>query len=67
MNLMLYFSRFRNICNRFCFVCIAVERIKRSEEDCLSSFFIYVPFLLPPADLLHAHVAGNWPLEDVDS
>ena len=45
MNLILYFSWFRSICNRFCFVCIAVERIKRSEEDC------FLPSLrsVPPA------------------
>ena len=36
MNLMLYFSWFRSICNGFCFICIAVERIKKSasvEDD----------------------------------
>ena len=31
-------SWFLDICYWICFICIAVERIKRSKEDCLSSF-----------------------------
>ena len=42
MNVKLYFSWLRSICNRFCFICIDVEMIKRSEEDCLSSFFTFI-------------------------
>ena len=42
MNMIFYFSWFRSICFRFCFICIAFERIKRSAEDCLSSFFTFI-------------------------
>ena len=44
MNLIIHLPRFRDICNCFCFICIAVERIKRSEEKFLLSFFPFFFF-----------------------
>ena len=44
MILKLYFSWFLSVHDRFCFICIAVERIKR--------FLLYVPFLLSPIQFL---------------
>ena len=40
--LIFFFSWFLDICNYFGFVYIAVERVKRSEEDCLPSFFTFL-------------------------
>ena len=42
MNLIMHFSCFVEICKLFCFVGMAVERIKRSEENCLPSFFSFL-------------------------
>ena len=38
MNLIMQFSFLVEICNKLCFADIAVDRIKRSEENCLPSF-----------------------------
>ena len=43
----MYFSWVLDTCNWFCFVCIAVERIKRSEEDCLLSLRAFPPATNP--------------------
>ena len=37
------FLAFINICNGFCFICVAVEKVK---------VFLYVSFLLPPIEFL---------------